>query len=173
MKLTFLTSVCLAALLQVMPATAATLSVAASATPDASLYDYSYTFSVTGSGSIDNVFLGSDDLSPLSVAIKVDGAATTDWSWLGNDTPSNYLQFFNTAGGSLSAGDSLDVTFSSMFAPGSHEFAIGENSTSGVATNEVAPLLGPMAVTAPEPASFGLLLIAASAGMGMLLRRKK
>jgi hypothetical protein len=173
MKLTFLTTVCLAALLQVMPAAAATLSAAASVTPDAGLYDYSYTFSVTGSGSIDNVFLGSDDLSPLNVAIMFDGATTTDWSWLGNDTPSNYLQFFNANGGSLSAGETLGVTFTSIFAPGSHEFAIGEDSTSGTTTNELTPLLGPMAVTAPEPASFGLFLIAVSVGTGMVLRRRK
>jgi hypothetical protein len=173
MKLTFLTTVCLAAFLQVMPATAATLSATASVTPDAGLYDYSYAFSVTGSGSVDNVFLGSDDLSPLNIAIKFDGATTADWSWLGNDTPSNYLQFFNQNGGSLSAGDTLDVTFTSAFAPGSGEYAIGENSLNSATTNEVAGLLGPMPATAPEPASFGLFLIAVSAATGMLLRRKK
>jgi hypothetical protein len=173
MKLTFLTTVCLAALLQVMPVAAATLSATASVTPDAGLYDYSYAFSVTGSGSIDNVFLGGDDLSPLNVAIKFDGATTANWLWLGNDTPSNYLQFFNTDGGSLSAGDTLGVTFTSIFAPGSHGYAIGENSTSGATTNEVTSLLGPMAVSAPEPASLGLLLIALGAGTGMVLRRKK
>jgi hypothetical protein len=171
MKLTFITTVCLAALLQVLPAQAATLSASATATPDAGLYDYSYAFSVTGSGSLDNVFLGSDDLSPLNVVIKFDGATTGDWSWLGNDTPSNYLQFFNIAGGSLAAGDTLDVTFTSAFGPASGQYAVGEDSVTSSVSNEVTGLLGP--TSAPEPASLGLFLIAFGAGTGMVLRRRK
>jgi hypothetical protein len=171
MKLTFLTTICCLALLQAAPAMAATLSVTASATPDAGLYDYSYALSVSGAGSLDNIFLGSDDLSPLNVAITFDGAATTNWSWLGNDTPSNYLQFFNTSGGFLSTGDTLDVTFTSAFAPRAGGFAVGENSGTGSVSNEVTGLLGPTA--APEPASLGLFLIAFGAGTGMVLRRRK
>jgi hypothetical protein len=130
MKFTFLTTVCLAALLQVVPAAAATLSTTATAVPDSTpgVYDYSYAFSVSGSGGLDNVFLGSDDLSPLKVTIKFDGAAMADWSWLGNDTPSNDLQFFNTNGGFLAAGDTLDLTFTSSFGPALGQYAVGENS---------------------------------------------
>src|ERR1700733_29938 len=105
-------------ILSALPGVSATLAVTAAATPSGGLYDYSYEFSISGSGaSVDNIFLGSNDLSPLDVVIQVDGAATADWSWLGNDTPENYLQFFDFNGTSLGNGDVLDVTFSSALAP--------------------------------------------------------
>ena len=108
-------------ILSALPGVSATLAVTAAATPSGGLYDYSYEFSISGSGaSVDNIFLGSNDLSPLDVVIQVDGAATADWSWLGNDTPENYLQFFDFNGTSLGNGDVLDVTFSSALAPASH-----------------------------------------------------
>src|SRR5580704_1459773 len=85
--------------LGIVPGVSATLAVNATATPDGSLFDYSYQFSITGAGaSVDNIFLGSNDLSPLNVVLKVNGNPTANWSWVGNDTPQNYLQFFNIPG---------------------------------------------------------------------------
>jgi hypothetical protein len=153
----------------------ATLSVSVSVTPDANLFDYTYIFSVAGAGArIDNVFLGSDDISPLSVVLKVNGSPTVDWSWLGNDTPQNYLQFFDTRGTSLGNGDALDVTFSSHLASQSSHFAVGLNSSTGQTTNMATGLAAPSAA-APEP---GSLLLFGSAfaiflcwGGGLSIRR--
>ncbi len=149
-------------ILSALPGISATLTVNATATPDAGLYDYSYQFSVTGAGAnVDNIFLGSDDLSPLNVVLKVDGSPTTDWSWLGNDTPENYLQFFDTAATALGNGDALDVTFSSALVPGTG-FALGLDSSTGDATNTVTGVTAPASVVTPEPGSL-LLLIAGGA----------
>jgi len=162
----------LMALLCAMPAWSTTLAVSASATRVGSLYDYTYTFTVSG-GSIDNIYLGSDDLSPTSLLIKLDGTTTSNWSWLGNDTPQNYLQFFSTNGSTLGSTDTLGVTFASAFGPASSHFAVGLNSGTGATTNELTGVLAPTA--APEPASLGLLLsagISAVTGMGIWKRRR-
>ncbi len=153
-------------MLSALPGISATLTVSATETPDAGLYDYSYRFSVTGAGaSVDNIFLGSDDLSPLNVVLKVDGSATADWSWLGSDTPENYLQFFDTAATALGNGDELDVTFSSALVPGT-SFALGLESSTGDATNTVTGVTAPSsAVVTPEPGSFLLLI----SGLALLL----
>ena len=172
MKTKLFLSLCLTALAILPSATAATLNVAANATPSGSLYAYSYNFSLTGTGAgIDNLFLGSDDLSPLNVAFTLNGATTNNWSWLGNDTPQNYLQFFSLSGSTLSVGDSLRVTFTSAFAPASSRFAEGLNSSSGAATNVVTGVLAPTAV--PEPASFVLFLLALAAGSTMVVVSKR
>jgi hypothetical protein len=158
------------AVLAAIPGTSATLAVDANATLSGSVYDYSYQFTITGAGAdVDNIYLGSNDLSPLDVVIDVDGSPTTDWSWLGNDTPENYLQFFDIGGTSLGNGDTLDVTFTSPFAPSSTEFAVGYASSSGEATNTVMPVLGP-AIAAPEPSSVPLL-VAAGALLLVVQRR--
>lgn len=142
---------------------AATLGVTATETPSGGLYDYSYTFSVTGTGSgFDNVFLGSDDLSPLNVQILLNGAATTDWSYLGNSTPENYLQFFSLSAAPLGIGNSLNVSFASAFTPGS-QFAIALNSGTDAASNEVTGVLAPTA--APEPASASGIVLAAGVAL--------
>lgn len=147
--------------LSALPGISATLAVTASATPAAGLYDYAYQFSITGTGAaVDNIFLGSNDLSPLNVVLKVDGSPTSDWSWLGNDTPQNYLQFFDTSGTSLGNGDVLDVTFVSQLAPGSTSFALGLDSSTGGSTNTVTGLLAPTSVATPEPGSLLLLFSA-------------
>jgi hypothetical protein len=146
--------------LGIVPGVSATLAVNATATPDGSLFDYSYQFSITGAGaSVDNIFLGSNDLSPLNVVLKVNGNPTANWSWLGNDTPQNYLQFFNITGPALGNGDALDVTFSSTFAPANKGFAEGLTSSTSSVTNTVSGVLAPSAVaTTPEPGSLGLFL---------------
>lgn len=148
-------------MLGAIPGISATLAVDGAATPSGSVYDYSYQFSITGAGAdVDNIFLGSNDLSPLNVVIDVDGSSTSDWSWLGNDTPQNYLQFFDTAGTSLGNGDTLGVTFTSPFAPSSTEFAVGLTSSSGDATNTVTGVLAPSAIPTPEPGSLPLFVAA-------------
>lgn len=150
---------CLLAGMVALPALSATITVAATATPDAGLFDYSYSFAVSGTAaSVDSVYLGSDDLSPLNLVIEVDGNPTSAWSWLGNDTPRNYLQFFDFGGTSLGSGDVLDVTFSSALAPAAAYFAEGFSSLTSNVTNIVDGVLGPAAVTSsPEPASLFLL----------------
>jgi hypothetical protein len=71
-------------------AAASTLSVVSSETKVAGLYDYSYSFSVSGAGhGFDNIFLGSNDLSPLNLVIQLNGTATVDWSYLGNSSSPN------------------------------------------------------------------------------------
>jgi hypothetical protein len=70
----------------------------------------------------------------LNVDLEVNGSPTADWSWLGNDTPRNYRQFFDVAGTGLANGDVLDVTFSSAMAPAAAGFALGLDSTSGATT---------------------------------------
>jgi hypothetical protein len=150
------------ALLGSLPGISATLAVGVNATPVAGLYNYAYQFSVTGAGaSVDNIFLGSDDLSPLDVVLEVDGAPTADWSWLGNDTPQNYLQFFDTNGTSLGDGDVLSVTFTSQLAPANASFALGLDSSTGDTTNTVDGVIAPTAAT-PEPGSLLLLFSGAT-----------
>src|SRR5882724_1916731 len=157
-------------LLPTVPMTAATLVAASGGAKVGSLYNYTYTFSISGSGlALDNIFLGSDDLSPLNLKFTFDGSPTTNWSWLGNDTPQNYLDFFNTAGGSLGSSDTLTVTFTSAFAPLASHFAVGLNSVTSTTSNTISGVTAPTAV--PEPASvLTLLLGIGSAGL-IALRR--
>jgi exopolysaccharide biosynthesis protein len=157
-----------------MPAIAGSLAVTAAATPDSGLYDYTYTFAITGTGlSVDNLFLGGDDLSPLHVALKVDGALASNWSWLGNDTPQNYLQFFSTDGSMLGSGDNLGVTFSSALAPASTHFALGLNSSTNATSNTVTGLLAPSAAAGvPEPGTFAIFLLGLAISAAIILRKK-
>jgi hypothetical protein len=136
----------------------ATLSVASTVTPVAGLYNYTYQFSITGQGaSVDDIYLGSADLSPMNVVLDINGSPAAAWSWLGNDTPQDYLQFFTSSGPALGGGDVLDVTFSSVFAPGTAHFAVGLDSLTG-ATNTVTGVLAPGGAAAvPEPGSLVLL----------------
>ena len=175
MKIQSLLPLCLTALACFLPAGAATLNVAANATASGSLYSYSYNFSITGTGlSVDNLFLGSDDLSPLNVAFTFDGATTSNWSWLGNDTPQNYLQFFSSNGGTLAAGDTLSVTFLSAFAPGSSHFAEGLNSATGATSNVVTGVLAPTAASAvPEPGSFAMFFVSIPIAAAVMMIRKR
>jgi hypothetical protein len=138
-----------------------TLSVTSSVSAAASFYDYSYDFTVSGAGKgFDNIFLGSNDLSPLNVVIHLNGAPTADWSYLGNDTPENYLQFFSLSSTALAAGGTLEVTFDSIFAPSSTEFAVALNSATSQTSNQVNNVTAPGAVPTPEPATLSLLLVA-------------
>lgn len=147
------------AALSAVPGVSATLSVQATATPAGGLYNYSYLFSIGGSGaSVDNIYLGSADLSPLNVVLDINSNPASAWSWLGNDTPQNYLQFFTSSGPALGSGDVLDVTFSSALPPGAANFAVGLDSATGSATNTVTGVLAPSATVAPEPGSLVLIL---------------
>jgi hypothetical protein len=161
------------ALLGSLPGVSATLAVGVDVTPAAGLYNYSYQFSITGAGaSVDTVFLGSNDLSPLNVALAVDGAPTANWSWLGNDTPQNYLEFFSTNGTSLGNGDVLDVTFSSQLAPANTKFAVGLNSVTSDTTNTVTSVVAPnAAAVVPEPGS--LLLVFSGAALFLIALRDR
>lgn len=168
---TFLTG--LAALLLTASAHAADLTLTATATPDGSLYDYDYQFHVSGAAAIDNLYLGSDDLSPVSgVTFKKNGAPTSDWLWLGNDTPTNYLQFFSTTD-SLGDGATLEVQFSSpasLFRPTQDHFASGFDSGSRQSFTVAGSVVGPTAV--PEPGVISLFG-AALLGSSLLVRRRR
>jgi hypothetical protein len=154
-------------------ARAADLTVIASAQADGDLYDFDYLYQVTGTAAIDNLYLGSDDLSPVSdILFKKNGVLTTDWSWLGNDTPKNYLQFFSTTD-SLSDRDTLEVMFSSpgaLFVPTPGHVAGGYDSASGQSYTVAGTVVGPSAV--PEPGVLSLLMGATVAGCGLRRRRR-
>jgi hypothetical protein len=175
MKNKLLISIGLITFLQVIPALADTLTVSAAATPDAGLYDYTYTFAIIGAGlSVDNLFLGSNDLSPLNVTLKVDGTPAANWSWLGNDTPQNYLQFFSTDGSVLTDGDNLGVTFSSAFAPSATQFAIGLDSSTNATSNQVTGVIGPSVVGIPEPRTSAIFVLGlAACGTTTLWNRRR
>ncbi len=162
-----LTTLSAALLVSIFSSQAANLTATATVTPDNGNFDYSYQFTISG-GNVDNIFLGSNDLSPLNLTIQVDNSLATNWSWLGNDTPQNYLQFFSTDGSSLTD-DVLGVTFTSPFAPGS-QFAVGEYSADSSTTNTITGLGGPTSI--PEPANFGIFGLALL-GTGFVLRRKR
>jgi len=148
-----------------------TLNVSAGDTLSGGLYNYSYIFSITGTGSgFDNIYLGGDDLSPLNMQLLLNGAATTDWSYLSNDTPQNYLQFYSQAGTPLGVGSNLAVSFSSSFKPATSHFAIGLNSGTSVSSNEVTGVLAPTA--APEPASAAGVVLAAAIALGRLAAKR-
>ncbi len=148
-----------------------TLNVSASATSSAGLYSYSYTFNITGTGSgFDNIFLGSDDLSPLNLQMTLNGAGTSDWSYLGNDTPQNYLQFYSQSNTPLGIGSNLGVSFLSSFRPANSHFAIGLNSATNSQSNQVTGVLAPTAV--PEPASAAGVLLAACLALGCFAAKR-
>ncbi len=153
---------------------AGTLGVTATAVPSGSLYDYSYIFSVTGTGGgFDNIFLGSDDISPLNVQLTLNGAPTTDWSYLGNDTPQTYLQFFSQSATMLAVGSDLGVTFASALNPVDDHFAIALNSISATVSNQVNGVLAPTAAASvPEPASVIFVLLAGSLAAIFLATRR-
>lgn len=158
MKLKVFALAALAGLLPAVPMAAASLTAASSVVAAGSLYNYTYTFSISGSGlTADNIFLGSDDLSPLNLTLTFDGNPTADWSWLGNDTPQNYLDFFNTAGGLLGENDTLGVTFTSALSPLASHFAVALDSATGAASNTVTGVIAPTAV--PEPASIFTFMV--------------
>ena len=145
------------------------------------LNNYTYLFNVTGPAgtAITDVFLSSDDLSPLNLSIKKNNSATTAWSLLSNDTPYNYLDFNSldangNALDSLQSGDQLEVSFSdsaAKFVPSTNHFASAYDATSGNYSPNVTGLVGPSAV--PEPGVASLLAGILVAGSGLLLRRKK
>jgi hypothetical protein len=147
-------------LLSSLAAMGSSLAVTSSATPSGSLYNYAYTFTVSGTGSgFDNFFLGSNDLSPLNVAIQLNSAPTTDWSYLGNDTPQNYLQFFSLSGTDIVTG-TLKVTFSSVFGPSSTQFAEALNDMTNQVSNVVTGVTAPTTAPTPEPATTGFVMVA-------------
>jgi hypothetical protein len=155
-----------------LAALGSTLNVTSSATPAAGgIYDYSYNFAVSGAGTgFDNIYLGSNDLSPLNLVIKLNSAATADWSYLGNDTPQNYLQFFSTSATPLTGGESLQVTFESIFAPSNTGFALALNSVTSDVSNQVNGVTAPSTAPVPEPATVGLLLTASLMVAGRIKR---
>lgn len=158
------------------PARAADLSVTGSANPVGGLIGYDYTFSVTGSpndpAALDALFLTSDDLSPLNLTILKNGQAAPDWSWLGGDTPTNYLEFFS-ATDALHVGDTLEVTFTddpALFAPTDGHAAAGTDSRSGLTVFAAAPVVGPAAT--PEPGSLLVLAVGALPLAALAIRRR-
>ena len=126
-----------------------------------------------------DVFLSSDDLSPLNLTISKNNAPAPAWSLLSNDTPYNYLDFNSldangAALDSLTAGDQLEISFSDSaanFVPLTGHFAAAYDATSGAYSPNVAGLVGPTAV--PEPGVASLLAGILVAGSGLLLRRRK
>ena len=164
------------ALLVATSAHAVSISVTAAAMPNGGLFDYAYSFLV-GEGSsttaIDNVFLGSDDLSPLHVSITKNSRAAPEWLFLGNDSPADYLQFF-TSTDALANGDRLGVSFASTVAPMNDQFVVGLDSATGLSTHTVDGVLAPSVISAvPEPENVVLLAIGLVAMFGQGLKRAK
>ena len=164
------------AILVATSAQAVSISVSATATPNGGFFDYAYSFLVgegTSTTAVDNVFLGSDDLSPLNVSIMKNSRAAPEWLFLGNDSPDSYLQFF-TSTDTLANGDRLAVSFASAVAPSSTQFVVGLESATGLTTNTVTGVLAPSVIPAvPEPENIVLLAIGLVAMFGRGLRRAK
>lgn len=148
----------LATLALTAAAGAQTLTATSTVTPVGAFYNYDYVFSITGPAgtAVDNLFLSSDDLSPVGpFSYLKNGAATSDWSFASNDTPNNYLDFFS-ASDSLRNGDSLDVKFTSAYAPTPTGFANGYDTLNGRYTaNTVTGLAAPV----PEMSTAPLLAL--------------
>ena len=140
---------------------AQTLKVTASVTPSSGLYNYDYLFSLTGpvsaGTSVSNLYLTSGDLSPLGpFTFAKDGAAAPSWTYTSNDTPYNYLQFYS-ASDSLTNGDTMEVKFTSAFAPSATGSATGLDDSTGNYTNTVSSLAAPV----PEMNTAPLLALGA------------
>lgn len=145
------------------------------------LYNYTYLFNVTGpvGTAITDIFLSSDDLSPLNLTISKNNAPAPAWSLLSNNTPYNYLDFNSldangAALDSLKTGDQLEISFSdsaASFVPLTSHFAAAYDSNSTGFTPSVTGLVGPSAV--PEPGVASLLAGILVAGSSLLLRRRK
>ncbi len=161
-----------AALALASAAGAQTLSVTNTVTQSSGLYNYDYVFSFTGPASagtsVANLYLTTDDLSPVGpFTFAKDGATTTDWSFASNDTPYNYLQFFS-ATDSLTNGDSLEVKFASAFAPSINNSVTGFDGSTGNYTNTIT------GVSAPVPeASTAPLLVLGGLGLGFAAYRRR
>lgn len=148
-------------------ASAATLTVNSTVTANAGFWHYMYSFTTSTSGGgtgIDNIYLGSRDLSPLNVEISKNGGTANAWSWLGNDIPVNYLQFF-TASDPLAAGDVLAVSFISLY-PAHPSFAMALDSSSGESVSVDADAPGAV----PEPSA--MVLLASGLALVVLLRKR-
>lgn len=147
----------LAATLMGMSANASSFSAIGSAAASGDEYSYSYQFSAAPGTSVNSVLLGSADLGPTNVHFTLNGQpADSDWSWFANDTPVNYLDFF-ASGGTVLNGETLGVTFESIYAPAPTQFAEGYYSADGTMTNSVTDLVGPTSTATPEPINLGLL----------------
>ena len=140
---------------------AQTFSVTAGVTPVNGLYNYDYLFSLTGlvsaGASVSNLYLTSGDLSPLGpFTFAKDGAAAPSWTFTSNDTPYNYLQFYS-ASDSLTNGDTMEVKFTSAYAPSATGSATGLDDSTGNFTNTVTGLAAPV----PEMNTAPLLALGA------------
>ncbi len=140
---------------------AQTLKVTASVTPSSGLYNYDYLFSLSGLAgtgtSVSNLYLTSGDLSPVGQpTFAKDGAAAPTWTFASNDTPYNYLQFYSPTD-SLLNGDTMEVKFTSAFAPAPTGSATGLDDSTGNFTNSVAGLAAPV----PEMNTAPLLALGA------------
>ena len=150
-----------AALALASAAGAQTLSVTAKVSPVSGLYNYDYLFSLTGpvgaGASVSNLYLTSGDLSPLGpFTFTKDGAAAPSWTFASNDTPYSYLQFYS-ASDSLANGDTMEVKFTSAFAPSATGSATGLDDSTGNFTNTVTGLAAPV----PEMSTAPLLVLGA------------
>ena len=170
---------------------AQTLTVTDSVNLSLGIYTYTYAFRVTGDAgsptpAVTDIFLGSDDLSPLNTVITRNNAPTSAWAFLGNSAPYNYLQFTNSGGPeSLGSGDELEVTFfdsSGLFLPDTTHFAqaYDPNAAAGAGgyTVSVNGVFGPTtnpnpSALTPEPGALSLVGAMAMAGAGWLGRRRK
>lgn len=151
----------LAALALAPAAGAQTLSVTASVTPASGFYNYDYLFSLAGpvgaGTSVSNLYLTSGDLSPLGpLMFAKDGAAAPSWTFASNDTPYNYLQFYSLSD-SLLNGDTMEVKFTSAFAPAPTGSVTGLDDSTGNYTNTVAGIAAPV----PEMSTAPLLALGA------------
>ncbi len=161
-----------AALALASAAGAQTMSVTANVTSGSGLYNYDYLFSLTGPAgagtSVANLYLTSDDLSPVGpFTFAKDGTGTSLWTYASNDTPYNYLQFFSTSD-SLTNGDTLEVKFASAFAPSTANTATGLDDSTGRYTNTVTGVAAPVPETNTAP-----LLILGGLWLGFMAYRRR
>ena len=156
---------------------AQTLNVSANVTLSSGLYNYDYLFSLTGPSTaapaVSILYLTSDDLSPLDVTFAKNGAATAAWSFVGDDSAGNNLDFFSSSD-SLTNGDTLEVKFTDsdqLFRPltsptNSATSADSSTNTYSTVSNIVAPAAVPETSTAP-------LLILGGLGIGFAAYRRR
>ena len=153
---------------------AQTLTVTDSVNLNLGIYTYTYAFRVTGDANsptpaVTDIFLGSDDLSPLNTIITRNNAPTSAWTFLGNSTPYNYLQFTNSrrrgfAGQWRRAGSDVFRLVRSV--PARHDaFCAGirpqRPAGAGGYTASVSgvfgPTINPNPVLTPEPGALSLV----------------